>query len=318
MKSFSTAPLVALPLALLVAAVFAAPADAQQRRGGELMMVEHHEIGSGGSLAMDLGDANIEIETGGSRVEVEVIAHGQNMEWAEEVFERMQFEVTRSGNSLRIEAREPRITGDEWRRNRGAGVTAIVTVPERFDLALNTGDGNITVGSIQGHVELISGDGNLTVEAVTSDHAFMAETSDGNITVRRAEAPRIELLTRDGNVTTGEIVAEDTRIRTQDGNVTVDGSRGRIALSTGDGNVNIQMDDFAGAELVSGDGNVIVSAPADLAADVDLTGERLSIDGFAIDGRVQRRSARGSIGGGGPSLSARTSDGRVALTASRR
>lgn len=313
MKSLSVAS-----VALLTAAALAAPADAQQRRGGELMMVEHHEIGPGGSLTMDLGDANIEIETGGTRVEVEIIAHGQNMDWAQEVFERMEFDISRSGNSLRIEAREPRISGDEWRRNRGAGVTAIVTVPREFDLALHTGDGNITVGDVQGHVELTTGDGNLTVERLASDEPFVAETSDGNITVRRAEAPRIELLTRDGNVTTGSIVADDTRIRTQDGNVTVDGSQGRIALSTGDGNVNVQMDDFAGAEFVSGDGNVIVTAPADLAAEVDLTGERLAIDGFAIDGRVQRRSARGLIGGGGPSLSARTSDGRVALSASRR
>jgi len=286
---------------------------AAQDRAGEVVRAERFDVAAGGRLTVDVGDANVDVRTGGTQVEIEIVATGSSAEWAREVYERMDFQISQAGSEVRIQADDPGIRGREWRRNRGAGVTAVVYVPERFDLDVRTGDGNIRVQTIEGRIELFSGDGNLTLQDVVSHAPLSLETRDGNITTQALAAPRIEIRTSDGNVTTGTLDANDTRIRSGDGNVVVNGSRGRIALSTGDGNVTLHLDDFAGAELVSGDGNVVVTAPSDLSADILLSGERLEVGGFAIQGSIDRHRARGTVGGGGPSLQARTSDGRVVL-----
>ena len=67
-------------------------------------------------------------------------------------------------------------------------------------------------------------------------------------------------------------------------------------------------------DLTTSDGDIIIHAPSDLAADLDLRGEDVRLGGkVTLEGDISDERVRGKIGNGGKKVRARTSDGRVSL-----
>jgi hypothetical protein len=72
----------------------------------------------------------------------------------------------------------------------------------------------------------------------------------------------------------------------------------------------------AAAEVRSGSGEVSLTYARGAGANVDLSGADVEIDeSLAFDGTRQRRSVRGRIGRGGPSVSVATGAGSIELNA---
>ena len=103
-------------------------------------------------------------------------------------------------------------------------------------------------------------------------------------------------------------------VHTSDGDIIVDrhdGSRAEIRTSDGD---IVLRSVRAPIDVSSGDGDITVTAPADLAADVYLEGEDLSVaEGLELLGRIRSHSVQGTLNGGGPNLELRTGDGAITL-----
>ena len=137
-----------------------------------------------------------------------------------------------NGDVVEIEVRYPHhgITV-EWGQHR---VDIVIQMPREGRVNLRTGDGKIDLSGLKGEMDLHSGDGSENLEGV-----------DGKL-----------------------------RASTGDGHITAHGRFDELELKTGDGHVEVRAVSgsslAAGWRLETGDGNVSLEVPGDLAADVDL------------------------------------------------
>jgi DUF4097 and DUF4098 domain-containing protein YvlB len=182
-----------------------------------------------------------------------------------------------AGDAIELEVRFPHGITFAFHNRK---VDIDIHMPREGRVALRTGDGNIRMASFKGNVDIESGDGAEELDAL--DGYLRAHSGDGNI---RAA---------------GRFDAMD--------------------ISTGDGRIDARAADGSSLasswSLRSGDGNVTLELPNNLAADVDLkTGDgRIIVDvPLTMEGRLNSNNIRGKLNGGGNLLSIHTGDGSIRL-----
>jgi Toastrack DUF4097 len=191
----------------------------------------------------------------------------------------IRIEEHQNGDAVEIEVRFPRSHGltIDWGQRR---VDVEIHMPREGKVNLRTGDGKIELAGFKGEMDLHSGDGSELLDSV-----------DGNL-----------------------------RASTSDGHIRANGRFDEVDLKTGDGHVDLRA--LAGSSLASGwrletgDGNVTLEVPADLAADVDLhTGDGHIDLEFPVttEGKIRENEVRGKINGGGNLVTIRTGDGSIHL-----
>lgn len=287
-------------LSLVVAsALVAVPAEAQRRSQAEVVFSESFSAQSGGTLRVDLPDSDVEIRShSGSEVTVTVEIWSRDMEWAVGVFEGMDFQATATENGVRVTSRRPRYGRGSWRRNTGLGMLTRVAVPARYNLDIESSDGDIVVDSIEG--------------------TAMLYTSDGDVDMRVFRGPELRIETSDGDILLDFLDSPRASLRTSDGDIRIDRVAGAIEARTSDGDIDISLDAVRDVRLQTSDGDITIYAPSTLAASVDFQAEDLNVSrAFQITGRVVRRRIRGDMNGGGALLSATTNDGSVSLRPTR-
>jgi len=183
-----------------------------------------------------------------------------------------------NGDTVEIEVRYPHhgLTVD-WGNHR---VDVLIQMPREGRVNLRTGDGKIDIAGLKGDMDLHSGDGSENLDGV--EGKLHASTGDGHITAH--------------------------------------GRFDELELKTGDGHVNVRATNgsslAAGWRLETGDGNVSLEVPGDLAADVDLHTSDGHIDldlPVTAEGKVRENEVRGKLNGGGSLLTIRTGDGSIHL-----
>jgi DUF4097 and DUF4098 domain-containing protein YvlB len=191
----------------------------------------------------------------------------------------IRIEEHQEGNSVAIEVRYPHHNlSIQWGdHNR---VEIIVQMPREGRVNLRTGDGRIELTGLKGEMDLHSGDGSETLDGV-----------DGSL---RASAG--------------------------DGHIQASGRFDSLDLKAGDGHLDVRA--AAGSAITSewhletGDGSVSLELPGDLPADVDLhTGDgHIDLDlPITTQGKLQSKSIRGKLNGGGNLLMIHTGDGSIRL-----
>lgn len=184
-----------------------------------------------------------------------------------------------SGDSVEIEVRYPHHTFTiDWGQHR---VNVEIEMPREGRVNLRTGDGKIEITGLKGEMDLHSGDGSETLDGV--DGKLRASTGDGHI---RANGRFDEL-----------------DLKTGDGHIEVRAAGGS-ALSSG-------------WRLETGDGNVTLDVPGDLAAEVDLHTSDGHIDldmPVTTEGKMRENEIHGKLNGGGGLLTIHTGDGSIHLS----
>jgi TonB family protein len=217
------------------------------------------------------------------------------------------------------------------------------------DITAVTAGGHITTGKISGDASLHSGGGHIRAEQIAG-HADL-RTDGGNITVGRAGG-LVTVRTGGGQIDFGEVrgsVSAQTggggiRVMYVSGPLEVESSAGSICLTrvagavkaaTAGGTITAWINPdapssggnvrLAGAsQLTSGNGDIVVFLPRNLAADIDATVEsggenRIAADSalnLKIDGANRGSGpvhAVGSLNGGGAALKLRTTAGTIRL-----
>lgn len=190
----------------------------------------------------------------------------------------IRIEEHQNGDLVELDVRYPHHNFNvDWGNRR---VDIEIHMPREGKVNLSTGDGKIDLAGFKGEMDLHSGDGTETLDGV--DGKLHANTSDGHI---RASGRFDEL-----------------ELKTGDGHVEVRAAAGS-SLS-------------AGWHLETGDGNVTLEVPAELAADVDLhTGDgHIDLDmPVTTEGKMRENEVRGKLNGGGSLLTIRTGDGSIHL-----
>jgi DUF4097 and DUF4098 domain-containing protein YvlB len=183
-----------------------------------------------------------------------------------------------NGDSVEIDVRFPHHNFTvEWGQHR---VDVIIQMPREGKVNLRTGDGKIDMNGFKGEMDLHSGDGSETLDGV-----------DGRL-----------------------------RAATGDGHIRASGRFDELDLKTGDGHLDVRAATGSslalGWRLETGDGNVSLELPGDMAANVDLHTSDGHIDldmPVTTEGKMREGEVRGKLNGGGSSLTIRTGDGSIHL-----
>ncbi len=189
----------------------------------------------------------------------------------------VRVEARQSGDRLDLEVRVPRRWNFSWGGNR-RWVHIELTIPREAVLAVQTGDGHITLAGVKGEIRLRSGDGHINASGL--DGRLDASSGDGHIEVE-GRFDLLDLHTGDGHI--------DARA--------LAGSRmaGNWTLRTGDGKVTLRLPEGFSAELDAhtNDGHISLSFPV------------------TVSGSISTSSIRGKMNAGGPTLTVRTGDGSI-------
>jgi DUF4097 and DUF4098 domain-containing protein YvlB len=110
----------------------------------------------------------------------------------------------------------------------------------------------------------------------------------------------------------GQIAASTT-----DGGVTGTGLSGTVKATTTNGGVEIEMATVTGdLELETTNGGIRLQLPGSIKANLDArcVNGGISVSGFDVQGEQSRRRVSGTINGGGPRISAETTNGGIRIS----
>ncbi len=163
------------------------------------------------------------------------------------------------------------------------------------ELRASTGSGSVTAGTIASACHVTTGSGSIHLTSVGG--AVTAKTGSGGIEVTQSGS---------GNVT----------VSSSSGTVRVRGVRGGVDASTSSGGLHIEGEMAADWRLSASSGSVTVDLPRSQRFELDAnsTSGHIDVDfPITVSGRIDRRSVRGAVGGGGPMLRVRTSSGGISI-----
>ena len=163
-------------------------------------------------------------------------------------------------------------------------IHVLLRVPKQADLNVRTSDGSVEVQPISGRVAITTGDGSITAAGLEGE---------------------IRLHTGDGSVrATG--LAGRLEAGTLDGHMNVRGRFDALALRTGDGGIEAEVEPGSKVEkewsLQSVDGGITLRLPEGLGADLDAhTGDGSIVLGepVTVTGTISASRVRGKLGAGG-------------------
>ena len=182
---------------------------------------------------------------------------------------------------------------DGYRRNVTVAIT--VLLPRGAQVKAVTGNGAISIERVGGDVQATTGNGRVRVDG--SEGMVRVTTGNGDVSVRGAKAA-VRVTTGNGSVT---VVTADGPVEARSGNGDIDVSmasvrpREDMAFPTGSGAVRVTLPAGYNGELDASTGN------GELRSDFDLK----------IQGRLNPRHIRATIGDGGPMLRVTTGNGRL-------
>jgi hypothetical protein len=223
-------------------------------------------VANGGLLKIETDVGAIDIGTHTKEtVLIEVEISGENED-------DMTVILKNSGDNVSIKGDFDR-SGFGWGNNH-IRVTYKVTLPETYNIDLNTSGGSIEIENLTGKVE--------------------AYTSGGSITL--------------------EDLQGDVNIKTSGGSLDLDNIIGRINAKTSGGSIKLKLpkNPTKDSKLKTSGGSITAYLAKDVAVNLTAktSGGRVSSE-FAVKGDISKRKIEGTINGGGPELVLKTSGGSV-------
>jgi hypothetical protein len=229
---------------------------------------EEFTVANGGLLKIATDVGAIDIETHAKQtVLVEVTISGKNED-------DMAVHFKKSGDNVSIK-------GDFDRSGFGFGnshirVTYKVTLPENYNVDLDTSGGSIDIENLKGEVD--------------------AHTSGGSISLENMQ----------GNVD----------IKTSGGSLDLDNIIGKINAKTSGGSITLKLpkNPTEDSKIKTSGGSITAYLAKDVAVNLSAktSGGRVSSE-FSVNGTTKKRSIVGTINGGGPELVLKTSGGSVRI-----
>jgi hypothetical protein len=171
----------------------------------------------------------------------------------------------------------------KWRHGGEASADFEVRLPRGVKIRAISGNGEVMVSGATAEVHASSGNG--TVSVASSGGPVSASSGNGDVDVSKAG---------------GEVTA-----RSGNGDVHVSTRSGPVSAYTGNGRIDARMTALTGAEDMSfrtGNGDITVMLPANFEGEIEarLPNGRLETDfPLRIEGRLDPRRLRGTIGRGG-------------------
>lgn len=265
------------------------------------------------------------------KVEVTKWVEGRHRRSAKELFEDYEISYSQTARGVSIVAEMRGMSG--WRRsNDGLQVEFRISVPQRYNLDLNTSGGSIAVDDLIGEARVKTSGGSLTLGRI--EGPVTAKTSGGSIALQQCKG---DLLARTsgGGIEVGDVDGE-VDVETSGGSIQVDGAHGDLHAHTSGGGLslrnlhgNVDASTSGGSieaellapisapcELSTSGGGISVYVSKDFKADIDArsSGGGVHCDmPITVQGSFGEGKLQGKLNGGGPVLTLRTSGGGIEL-----
>ena len=207
--------------------------------------------------------------------------------------------VQRGDDGCDNDHRSSRDDDDGW--GRDVTVSMTVLVPRGTLLEVATGNGVVLVDGVGAEVKASTGNGRVTVRA--TEGAVRVSTGNGDVEVTDAKGP--------------------VRVSTGNGRVTANTSDGPVEVHSGNGDIDVRMSALRAKDdmkFSTGSGSVRVTLPADYNGELEArtgNGEVVSDFDLKMNGRMDPRHVRATIGSGGARLQLTSGNGRLELRKAR-
>ncbi len=188
--------------------------------------------------------------------------------------------------------------GNDWGERLGRTTVAMtVLLPRGARLKVSTGNGEVTVNKVGGDVQASTGNGAVHIDG--TEGTVKASTGNGDVDISNARSA--------------------VKVSTGNGRVNVSTSEGPVEVHTGNGSIDVQMSKVTARDDMSfstGSGSVRVKLPAGYNGELDAStgsGEINSDFELHVQGRLNPRRVRATIGTGGPRLRMSSGSGRLEI-----
>ncbi|MBA3848612.1 MAG: hypothetical protein C0502_01280 [Opitutus sp.] len=237
---------------------------------------------------------------------------------ADEMLSEMTFKLEQQGNDIVAEARYEKRAINWLGHWPPASVDLTVTLPRNFNLDIKTSGGDIAVGSLRGTVKARTSGGDLKFARIDGD--IDAHTSGGDIRLEEGTATA-RLHTSGGDIGVNRAGGQTT-VSTSGGDIHLDSVAELVRATTSGGDIvaRITRPIKADTELSTSGGRVKVFVPKDsgFALDARTSGGDVDAEGLTMTierGGVGKSRLAGSVNGGGPRLTLRSSGGDIVIRA---
>ena len=282
------------PIFVLLVTAIAFPAIAgAQERDRDFRFSERVPAGAWLRVHSTHGDIRV-TEASGDRAEVVGRKSGDDAD-------DLQITTVRNGDDVTICAvfeggqcdAEGVRSSRKWSHDGEGSVDFEVRLPRGVKLRALSGNGEVIVSGATAEVQASSGNGAVSV--ASSGGPIRASSGNGDVDVSQAG---------------GEVTA-----RSGNGDITVTTRSGPVSAYTGNGSIDARMSALTGVEDMSfrtGNGDITVMLPANFEGEIDarLPNGRLESDfPLRVEGRLDPRRLRATIGGGGRRISIMSGSG---------
>lgn len=251
------------------------------------------EAPPGGVLKIHNSNGRTKV-TGEDRTDIEVTsyktARAESPEAAADLLDEIRLVFTETAEGLELDIETPR----KW--NRRGGANLCVRVPRSIMLHVSAANGRVLVENIRGAVKARSTNGAVCVSDVIGD--VIVATSNAKVSC---------------SCIRGKLVA-----RSSNGKIEIDDHRGSIDASTSNGLIRSRLEELGkeGITLATSNGRIVLDLPEEIDAELDIRVDNGVIRNDRELERTNRKSGDrvlGRLGGGGPLIKLRTSNGSVSL-----
>ena len=291
-------------------------------------------VGYGGTLTVDTERGYIEVKTTSKKtVTVGItrkVPFGKASE-AEEILEDFDIVFDHSGKNVTVTL-ESRHGWDWFGWDNHLRIHYDITVPEKYNLDLNTSGGSIKIADREGDVKCETSGGSLHISRI--EGSIYGRTSGGSITLEGSDG-EADLKTSGGGIEIGHVTGhveahtsggsihideagDEVEVSTSGGSIRVNEVRGAIRATTSGGSISatISKQPEKDCTLKTSGGGVTVYLAKGIKVDVDArtSGGSVRCDmPITVQGLLGKPEVKGKINGGGPELYLRSSGGSVRI-----
>ena len=289
-------------------------ANARQTQSHKPYEVKEFSIHTPGKLNVQTSGGYITVKgsTGNKvRVEMYVTKNGKALMPSDTKLNHFNINIGQDGNKISAIAKRKAGSGWKfWNRNN-ISISFVVYTPRKMDADLHTSGGSIEATNLSGNQQIATSGGYLKLDSLKG--TVKAETSGGSIHIRKVSG-KLNAQTSGGSISAQNSKGE-LKVHTSGGSINLKDIAGSVDASTSGGSVIATLNDIRHAtRLRTSGGNIEVTVPQNAGLKLDLHGNAVHTQLKNFSGTVKRNNVDGTINGGGPLLSARTSGGSVHIS----
>lgn len=182
-----------------------------------------------------------------------------------------------------------------------------ITVPDREDVNVKTGKGNLIIRNIKGKVKLYTVEG--AIEAKDISENVYGVSGKGDISVANCQSD-VNLITTTGNISVMDFAGQVMAF-TDKGDVTLRGANSPVCASTGQGQIVLDYKGKNYGIIVNDEaGNIILNLPDKFEADLNLMSDKGRIVGD-LENKPEKNYVIAPLNGGGKKLYCVASNGDI-------